>query len=164
MRMRSMVCSWPWLQVELNTNKRSIRTPIFTGVYSVKGEKHAPIKVPVSVENEQLEMLLDTGASVSIIPESLYKKSFRDLPLMPSYEELKAYGGKSIPVRGQIKVNVKYEAQEKELPLIVVGNQGPPLLGRNRLESLRLNWKDIFQLSSPQGQNHLKGGSSANIL
>jgi len=33
------------------------------------------------------------------------------------------------------------------LPLIVVDEDGPPLLGRNWLEQLKLNWRNIFRAS-----------------
>ena len=40
-----------------------------------------------------------------------------------------------------------YEQQELVLPLIVVDGDGPPLLGRNWLQQLKLNWHTIFHMS-----------------
>ena len=45
-------------------------------------------------------------------------------------------------------MNVCYEGVEYSLPLLVVGGQGPALLGRNWLEKIKLNWPIIKQLSS----------------
>ena len=39
-----------------------------------------------------------------------------------------------------------YEQQELVLPLIVVDGDGPPLLGRNWFEQLKLNWRNIFHV------------------
>ena len=40
-----------------------------------------------------------------------------------------------------------YEQQELVLPLIVVDGDGPPLLGRNWLQQLKLNWSNIFHVN-----------------
>jgi len=44
-------------------------------------------------------------------------------------------------------VPVVYKQQELLLPLIVVDGDSPPLLGRNWLEQLKLNWHNIFHVS-----------------
>ena len=41
-------------------------------------------------------------------------------------------------------VDVQYGQQEvKQLPLIILEGEGPPLLGRNWLQQLRLDWSSI---------------------
>ena len=40
-----------------------------------------------------------------------------------------------------------YKLQELVLPLIVVDGDGPPLLCKNWLEQLKLNWRNIFHVS-----------------
>ena len=60
---------------------------------------------------------------------------------------MKAYDGVEIPVYGDVCLSVTYDQQEKVLPLIVVDGDGPPLLGRNWLKQLKLNWISIFLLS-----------------
>ena len=45
-------------------------------------------------------------------------------------------------------MNVCYDGIEYSLPLLVVGCNGPALLGRNWLEKIKLNWPIIKQLSS----------------
>ena len=45
-------------------------------------------------------------------------------------------------------VNVQYGQQEvKRLPLIVVKGDGPPLLGRNWLQHVHLDWKTIKKVA-----------------
>ena len=61
--------------------------------------------------------------------------------------KLKAYNGVRIPVCGEVHLPVVYEQQELVLPLIVVDGDGPPLLGRNWLEQLKLNWNSIFHVN-----------------
>ncbi|KAL9978763.1 hypothetical protein ACROYT_G016318 [Oculina patagonica] len=49
--------------------------------------------------------------------------------------------------KDSVHLPVVYEQQELVLPLIVVDGDGPPLLGRNWLEQLKLNWSSIFHVS-----------------
>ena len=60
-----------------------------------------------------------------------YKERFPHVPLENTHIELKAYAGHKIPVCGQINVSVSYQEQSGVFPLVVVDNDGPPLLGRN---------------------------------
>lgn len=53
-------------------------------------------------------------------------------------------------VCGEVHLPVVYEQQELVLPLIVVDGDGPPLLGRNWLEQLKLNWSSIFHVSKAE--------------
>ena len=59
---------------------------------------------------------------------------------------MKAYNGVRIPVFGEVHLPVVYEQQEVVLPLIVVDGDGPPLLGRNCLDQVKLNWCNIFHV------------------
>ena len=67
--------------------------------------------------------------------------------VVPCKIKLKAYNGVRIPVYGEVHLPVVYEQRELILPLIVVDGDGPPLLGRNWLEQLKLNWRNIFHMS-----------------
>ena len=50
---------------------------------------------------------------------------------------------------GSTDVQVSYEGQTAQLPLVVVKGEGPTLLGRNWLSKIRLNWSKIHHTSSP---------------
>jgi hypothetical protein len=41
---------------------------------------------------------------------------------------------------------VKYEDQEGVWPLLVITEKGPNLIGRNWLQEIKINWKNLFQL------------------
>ena len=47
---------------------------------------------------------------------------------------------------GTVNVLANYESQEATLPMLVVKGEGPNLLGRNGMSTLRLNWHKIFWL------------------
>ena len=59
---------------------------------------------------------------------------------------LRTYTGEEIPVLGNVAVQVQYQGQEEELPLIIVAGDGPSLLGREWLAKLKLDWKNIFHM------------------
>ena len=45
-------------------------------------------------------------------------------------------------------MNECYDGVEYSLPLLVVGSKGTALLGRKRLEKIKLNWPILKQLPS----------------
>ena len=92
-------------------------------------------------------MEVDTGSAVSIVSKVEYKKWFKHLKLQPTQFHLKTYSGESLPLLGQIRVAVKYQIQEMELPLAVTQGKKPVMLGRHRLEKLNLDWSTIFKVS-----------------
>ena len=95
-------------------------------------------------------MQLDTGATVSILPKTLYDQQFNQWPLQSIKVKLKAYNGVQIPVYGEVWLPVVYDQQKRVLPLIVVDGDGSPPLGRNWLKELQLNWHSIFLLNKTE--------------
>ena len=58
------------------------------GIYTVQGKN--PVRVPMTLEDQDVLMQLDTGACVSIIPKSLFEEHFNHLPIHPSSVILRA--------------------------------------------------------------------------
>ena len=117
-------------------------------MFTLPSSKQDPIQITVDVDNYALPMELDTGASLSIISETVYKNLPSAPKLQSTSAQLKTYTGEPIKVLGCISVKVCHNAQEKCLPLIVVSGEGPSLLGRNWLEQLKLDWTSVFRLQS----------------
>ena len=46
-------------------------------------------------------------------------------------------------VLGELTVTAKYGSQCQEHTLIVIAENGPPLLGRNWLQQVRLDWEPL---------------------
>ena len=94
-----------------------------------------------------MSIVVDTGAAVSLLPESVFKDLFPDTDLQPSDMVLRTYTGESISVCGQCCVNVVYGNQAPcNLGLVVVRGRGPSLLGCNWLRDIRLDWPQIFSV------------------
>ena len=64
-------------------------------------------------------------------------------------QTLTTYSGEKLGVLGQADVKVDYDGQHATLPIVVVkmSNQ-PPLLGRNWLAEIRLDWSSILRVMS----------------
>jgi len=70
--------------------------------------------------------------------------------------KLQTYSKEPLPVVGMRDVYVTYEGQRASLPLVVVKGNGPTLLGRNWLGSLRLDWSKIQSTPCTRLQNLLE--------
>lgn len=60
------------------------------------------------------------------------------------------YTGETIQVFEIAEVEVEHNEQSLMLPLIVIPGAEPPLLGRDWLSTLRLDWKKVFQAHTRQ--------------
>ena len=114
---------------------------------AVNNPHSTPVTVDVLVEGKPLSIVVDTGAAVSLLPESVFKDLFPDTDLQPSDMVLRTYTGESISVCGECCVNVVYGNQAPcNLGLVVVRGRGPSLFGRNWLRDIRLDWPQIFSV------------------
>ncbi|CAC5397747.1 unnamed protein product [Mytilus coruscus] len=124
-------------------------------MYQLEGTKRKPYLVSVKLNNTEINMEIDTGASVSVISQETCKQVFgSDNSLEKPPCSLRTYTGEKIDVLGKRKVTVIYNSQSVDLPITVVKGTGPSLMGRDWLHKLQLNWKSIFkieQLSHNQG-------------
>jgi hypothetical protein len=103
-----------------------------------------PIMITVKVNNRDLKMELDTGASVSIISKSMFKSVFENsVSIQVTDISLRTYLGEELPVLGVAEVEVAYKSQVVPLPLVVVKGHGSTLFGRNWLERIQVNWASI---------------------
>ena len=108
-----------------------------------------PIKVPVELDHCSVPMKVDTGASVSIMAETLYHKLWPRGGLKQTTVRLQTYLKEPIQVLGCTDVHVAYGGQTATLPLVVVKGEGPTLLGRNWLSQIRFDWSKIHYTTCP---------------
>ena len=106
-------------------------------------DKTPPIMVSVTVNNQPIEMELDTGAAFSLVSEATFRKLWPDSTLQESTIRLCSYSGDPITVCGSLEVEVVYKSQKAQLALLVVAGNGTTLLGRNWLKALYLDWQEI---------------------
>ena len=119
--------------------------PMFTVVDSQGRCKE--LIVPTLINGKSVDMELDTGASVRIIPNNVWTDVLVAKSLQQTDVKLRSYSGHEIPVVGEAKVQVSYGYQQACLPVDVTAGDGPVLMGRNWLSVLILDWKQIKQIS-----------------
>ena len=110
--------------------------------------KVTPWNVNVDIEGVAVAMQLDTGASLSLMPETTFREHWPQRNLSSSQVRLCSYSGEPIPVLGSVDVNVTYKSQSIKVPLIVVKGSGLTLMGRNWLHLFKLDWQEIFLLQN----------------
>ena len=105
------------------------------------------IIIPLEINGVPVPMELDTGASLTVISETLWKEKFPTSTLEPSNIRLKTYTGEELKVLGQATVAIKYGEQNCNLPVQIVKGNGPALFGRNWLKDIKLNWGTIKKVT-----------------
>ncbi|XP_072182146.1 uncharacterized protein [Diadema setosum] len=112
-------------------------------MHKASPKKEAPMLLELGISQNNTVMEIDTGATLSIVSEATYRAWKHQPQLSQSDVVLRTYTGDKIPVVGACNVNVRHNAQDLELPLLVVAGDGPNLLGRNWLARLKLDWNTI---------------------
>lgn len=97
-----------------------------------------PIYILLEIESIPIQMEIDSGAGVSILPEHVYLSKFCNIKLLPTLVKLRAYDGKCIKPSGEIEVNISYKDVKKKVRLIIVKGGCRPLLGRDILQYLNI--------------------------
>ena len=97
----------------------------------------------MEMNGQSVCMEFDTGASVSLVSHSTQQRLFLGERLEKSEVRLTTYTGEPIPVLGVMKVRVRYGEYCRMHPLYVVPGDGLSLLGRDWLQSIRLNWSSL---------------------
>ena len=121
-------------------------------LYTVTDAKVKPYEVNFSINGQEVCMEIDTGAAVTVVNEQVWANiSTRTIPreLSPSELRLKTYTGEEISVQGEAVVPVIYQGVKYQLPIVVVAGATRPLLGRNWLQVITLNWSEIFLVRPP---------------
>ena len=80
-----------------------------------------PLIVSVKVNNKDLQMEVDTGASASVISEETYGRLWKREdapPLRPTAVLLRTYTGEKLALLGSITVDVQYQEQRRTLSLL----------------------------------------------
>ena len=129
-----------------------------------KWSSKKPMCIDIIVEGQIVKMELDTSAAVSLIPLNTYQQRFSHIPMKKTKARLRTYTWEQISLKGELQVRVKKEGKEWTLPLLVVEGQGPPLIGRNWLESIPLYWGMIKKVQCKEGNQCKEGSQKAAML
>lgn len=95
----------------------------------------APWTTALVLNSRKLDFKIDTGADVTVIPETDYCEE-QDGPLRPPERVLKGAGQQPLLVRGKFKGCLKKDEVESQQDVYVVSGLRKPLLGRPAIEAL----------------------------
>ena len=115
-------------------------------MHEEKKEEKMPYMVKVRMDGREMEMEVDTGASHTVMSEGMFKEQFPTKALKDVNLTLRTYSGEEVNVLGMFTTEANTNQQTKCLPVVVVrGGNLPrhPLLGRNWLGKIQLDWKKI---------------------
>lgn len=96
--------------------------------------------VEISTQHSQpctVDLVVDTGSSVSILPKSLYLRHFNHAKLTQPKVRLVSYSKTHIPVLGCLSANVSLHGRTAQCTFFIV-NDGTPLLGRDLMTLLQV--------------------------
>ena len=111
-------------------------------LYPVWDSSISPLQTTVTINNKNVHMEVDTGASLTVVSETTLAEIWgpnQVPPLQPTTVQHRTYTGSEIPVVGKVTVKVQHQDQLLELPLIVVAGSDPSLLDRDWLAKICLN-------------------------
>lgn len=115
-------------------------------LFHLGSEPGTPLRVWVKINQQPLEMEVDTGASLSVVSETTFQRYWPEKELSEAIVELRTYTGERVKVKGRLEVDISYQSQQANGTLLVIEGDGPSLLGRDWLQLFRLNWSEILQL------------------
>ena len=110
-------------------------------LYAIQNQANEPTRLNVYLNEVPIEMVLDTGASLSIINQATFDEIKQHSPtvtLVPSTARLQTYTGELIPIVGSTQLSVRYGTIETCLSVQVVDGTGPNLMGRDWLNRLKV--------------------------
>ena len=123
----------------VNKDQRNEDSDSSVEVHTVGRSSTKPIRVEVRINGKPLSMEVDTGAAVSLISYKRLKEVLPRISIKKTTVVLRTYTSEIIPIRGEVQVYVSYGEQKKKLTLYVTKEEGPCLLGREWLTSIRLD-------------------------
>ncbi|XP_055331222.1 uncharacterized protein K02A2.6-like [Paramacrobiotus metropolitanus] len=113
-------------------------------VLAIGDEVEGSIRVPITLNDSRVSMLLDTGSGVTIITASTWRQI--GSPKLTLYATpLRSFTGHPIQVIGSSMMPVVYGRRRKSLPVVVVA-RGGDVLGRDWIKALDLNHLSLKEL------------------
>ncbi|XP_024890191.1 uncharacterized protein LOC112466360 [Temnothorax curvispinosus] len=111
-----------------------------------QSKRNETLYTQIPVEGKTIVMEVDSGACKSVMHINDYKKLFPSIRVESVTFKLRVVTGEKVNVIGQITVSVEYQKKIFTLPLVVIDSKTKftPLLGRNWLDILNPQWRQIL--------------------
>ena len=104
-----------------------------------------PRSVTLVINSIELEMGIDTESARTIVSRDTCDRLLGGQKLTPTTMVLRTYAGETLSLLGTCQVEVIYGDSKHQLELLVANVSGQsPILGREWLAQIRLDWKAVF--------------------
>ena len=131
-------------------SKNNIENFVNYNIKSFQNSKNVnsmqPIEVAVQVNGSTHTFQMDSGASICAVSLEYYRQNFLKIKLMSDDTLLMGYGKEKIIVAGCIFPKVSYNNISKVFKILIIKNEGPPIMGRNFLLEFRVKNISICNL------------------
>lgn len=126
-------------------HREDVHLPMFRAADDLKAVP--PLLKTLVINGVSVEMEVDTGAAVTILPHHLMcKLGVHSLDSVST--RLTTCSGHQLQIRGSADVDVHVDGRRLRLPAVFVDASVPPLLGRNWLQSLDSGWTKSLEIKS----------------
>ena len=122
-------------------------------LFTLSSSGQEPILVSVTLTQTPVQMELDTGVSLSLLNKQTFDviANKSHTTLKTTDVQLKTYTGETVEVLGAVELIVIYGEQTKQLVVYVVAGNGPNLMGRDWLCSLKVSIGEVHKVQVPSG-------------
>ena len=122
-------------------------------INSVTSKCNDAIYATHKVNGIHMKMQIDTGSAKSLMTLNDFEKNFPDVRLRKTSTMFKTYTGECVQHVGKFMADVKLHSQHRKLPLYVIETGSNPLLGRDWLKEIQLNWSEIKAVHTAEAIN-----------
>ena len=101
------------------------------------------------IDQVPVRMEIDTGSGKSLIGKDIWKQSFPKKKLRETPVNLTTYSGEKLPLLGTCLVEMQHQGERHRLELLVADvTDQPPIIGRDWLSKIKIDWKGVFHIKS----------------
>lgn len=97
-----------------------------------------PFRANIIINKLKCSAMIDSGASMSVMPDFIFNRYFRDVTLSPDKRTLSGYDGKPLNLVGSACFTVEYNNIKNNLLFTVVINGSELIVGRDFMEAFNL--------------------------
>ena len=128
-------------------------------------DRYPKLTADLDINGSIVKFEVDTGAKVSTIPARTYRQKLKQINLQPTSIVLRQYDGAILPTLGELRARVSIKNQSAEGCFIIVENADKqlPLLGRDLLCKLHLDWSKMLRSNNADG-SRIHAIHSVNLL
>ena len=134
------------METEATTNTTSAETVEFLNTVDAVASG-TPWVIKVQLNNRDLELKVDTGADVTVLPEGNYQPG-RDGALETTTRKLSGPNGDKLKVLGKISGYIKHGGEHTIQDIYVVQGLTRPLMGKPAIEALQVITLNVQSITS----------------